>query len=91
MDVCQLWGRQARRGSSWNLTHLGFYDALDQNQAPRNDESLNRVGKGMRLVGPGDVGRGHKQDGNAAMARRGYQFMQSPVFENEADEKHEDS
>lgn len=72
-------------------TNLGFGNTLDQDQAPCDDESLDRVGKGMRLVGPGNIGRGHKQDGDAAVSRRRYQLMQGPVLEDKADEEHEDS
>ncbi len=74
-----------------DATNLIIGDALDQHQAPGHDQGLDRVGKGMGLISPSDVGRCDKEDRDATVSRRRYQLVQRPVLEDEADEEHEDA
>lgn len=66
-------------------------NALDQNQAPRDNQRLDRIRERVRLIGPGHVGGGYEQDSNSAMARRLHQFVDGPVLKHEAQDEHENA
>lgn len=66
-------------------------DAAHENQKPKNEQGLDAVGESVCLKGPGYVGGGDEDDGQASVARRGQEFMQSPVLEDEVENEHDDS
>lgn len=84
MSVCAI--HQERIVNTYALVHY----TLDQYHTPSDNKCFHRVREGMRLVCPGNVGRGHEQNGYATMSRRGYQLVECPVLQYEADEEHED-
>lgn len=43
----------------------------------------------MRLVGPGDIGRGEQHDGGFAVALEGDQLIDCPVLEHKVHNEHE--
>lgn len=56
-------------GNGVQVTYPWISDSLDQNETPRNNERLYRVGERVRLIGPGHVGRGDEENGDTAMLR----------------------
>lgn len=72
-----------------NMTNLRIHYTLDQDQTPGDNERLDRVGKGMCLVRPSNVGRGDKEDSNPPMSWRRDELVERPVLEDEAGEEHE--
>lgn len=72
-------------------TYPDIHYALDQDQAPSENQCFDRIGKCMSLIGPGNVGRGHQQDCDSPISWRRDQFVKGPIFQHKAGEKHEDS
>jgi hypothetical protein len=71
-------------------TYLRVYYALDQDKTPSHDQGLNRIRERMRLIRPGNVGRGNEKNSDAPVARRRDELVESPVLEDEAGEEHQD-
>lgn len=68
---------------------LVIQDPLDHHQAPQYDQCLHGVGESMCLVRPCHVRRGYQHHGKLSMAGRKDQFMNGPVFQNEAPYEHQ--
>ena len=43
----------------------------------------------MRLISPGDIRRGHQGNRSGAMARGGHEFIDGPIFQHKAQQKHD--
>ena len=86
-----MYGEHRAETKTGSQTHRSLHNALNENHAPRHDERLDRVGKGVCLVRPCDVRGRDEQDGEAAVARRVDELVDGPVLEDEADDEHEDA
>lgn len=84
-------GDDAKHGGSKNGRRgmSGFENTLGQDEAPGDGKGLDRVGEGVRLKSPGDVGRGDEQDGDATVSLRLNKLVDSPVLQHEAEREHE--
>ena len=76
-------------GSGAEMAYLVSHDALDQHQSPAHEQRLEAVGEGVRLEGPGDVGRGDQGHGDASGAGRLDQLMDGPVLHDDAQGEHQ--
>ena len=74
---------------NFRLTYLFVANALNQNQAPENDKSFDRVRKGMSLVCPCHVRRSDQYDSLPLISWRMYQLMYRPVFKDKAQDEHD--
>lgn len=66
-------------------------NALNQDQAPSNNETLDRVGERVRLVRPCDIGRGDQEHSNATVSWRADELMDGPILQHKAGDEHEDA
>lgn len=69
--------------------NLVLQDTLDHDDAPCYYERLDRIGEGVCLVGPGNVGGGDQDGGQLSLAREMQQLMNCPILEHEAQAEHE--
>ncbi len=79
-------GWRRKRGSLYRIRD----NALDQDQTPGDNESLDRVGKGVRLVRPRNVRRGDQQGNDAPGLARLDELVDSPVLEDKVHDEHQD-
>lgn len=81
---------EAHSLESGDTTDLIIPDSLDHDQTPCYHQGLYRVGEGMGLVSPSNVGRGNQDNGQGPMPWRFDQLMNSPVLEHDTENHHED-
>jgi hypothetical protein len=89
-DRCFTQVRIIQNMRSKGATNLRVHYALNQDQTPGYDESLDRIREGMCLISPGHVGRGDKENSNSSMTRRLDELMDGPILQDKAHEKHQD-
>lgn len=71
--------------------YLVTENALYENQAPRNNNRLNRIRESMCLIRPSNIRRRHHHYSHALLSLVGHQLVNRPIFKYETDEKHEDA
>lgn len=69
--------------------NLVLNNATDQHQTPSNQQRLEGVGEGVRLISPGDVRGCDQHHSCSALARGGHQLIDGPVLQYEAQQKHD--
>lgn len=72
-----------------SATYLVLSNAPDQHQPPCNKQSLQRIGKRMRLERPGDIRRSHQRHSRLSMTRGRHQLIDRPVLQHKRQQEHD--